>query len=513
MNQTNTRTCLGQCLRISSLSLWLGGPLTSVIVVLGLVGTSLGLRVLVKKRVGGEELRRSLGFLAAWDAILLGSSLSYYGLRRSCDLILSNVDLARPFAQLTVIAHPLISTSYTASSLHLLLLTGQRYVAIAFPLWSAKASFRFFQPQLFVSFLALTVHLPSFFEMQLGCCKKISPEMIESTAQPSWLRLNSSYALYWRLIFVKAGLTTLLPSFLVGALSLGLVSELRKASRLRRQLTSLRYPDQRGDDLDAERITSTILLVISGKCLASHLLPSVLDVWDVWVHQTGGRWPDWLAVDQFMIVVEISNFLVVANSATNAMVYVSGRQAKALASCWNKSIAPDSLLQPDVELVEPASLISRSKAQRLRLTNAALWLQEGARSRIQVALFVGAPDMWERLDRGWKVQESAPNFFQSHTESLERFINQLVKYSNDETELFVQSAIDKVVQSHLRAGVYIQAEDWARLRVSLVREATASGSSCHNTQMTEEAWDIFLDYLRCCYQTLEQIQLDRTEIT
>ncbi len=64
---------------------------------------------------------------------------------------------------------------------------------------------------------------------------------------------------------------------------------------------------------------TVILTVVVVKFLLSHSLPAALDFWECFFDFRQH-------IDLFRLLVTVSNLLVVLNSSTNWLVYISGRQ-------------------------------------------------------------------------------------------------------------------------------------------------------------------------------------------
>ena len=289
--------------------------MTTVVVLLGVLGNAWGWWGLHKGRQSGRAVASTLGALALWDSGLLLSVLGYYSLAHSIPLVGGHFD-PNLFASLTAVLHPLTQTCYTASSLVVLALTAQRYRAVSRPLllgfrlfsgsvrrpWlssAARSCRRLATVPIAISLLCLILHLPTCFEVRVGTCWSSREAVWQARPVPTRLRRNWAYAQFWRMLLVKLCLTTAGPSVAVAALSAGLLLALRRARTERVRLSSRQSREALERELAREQATSWLLLAVTLKFCASHLLPSALDIWDATTFgrpQEAHRFPAYLAV-------------------------------------------------------------------------------------------------------------------------------------------------------------------------------------------------------------------------
>uniref|UniRef100_A0A0K0DE22 G_PROTEIN_RECEP_F1_2 domain-containing protein n=1 Tax=Angiostrongylus cantonensis TaxID=6313 RepID=A0A0K0DE22_ANGCA len=251
----------------------------------------------------GVVLAVSLIALAIWDTILLWCAFLYYAIRKLPIAINSDwLNILMPWF------HPFSQIANTAATWCVVAITWQRFMATRDPFRTprSKALVRSFRSERQVSFMycstyrrllrmpialsigAILLNVPAFFELYNYLCYKQEENRIAISVRPTALRLQSAYALYRlisRMIVVSIG-----PNLGILILTLLTVFMLRGSNRTRRKLFQMNE-----NFLDRN---------------ASRSLTFVLDLVEVTV-----------GVHNYYLV-DVSNFLVLLNSATNSLVFL-----------------------------------------------------------------------------------------------------------------------------------------------------------------------------------------------
>lgn len=89
----------------------ISGPLTTIVVVLGVIGNAKSVQVLTSIRMNAM-MASSLIALAVWDIILLVSSLGYFSLAASTRLLLGE---EWPLNNVSVVLHGVVALANTTS--------------------------------------------------------------------------------------------------------------------------------------------------------------------------------------------------------------------------------------------------------------------------------------------------------------------------------------------------------------------------------------------------------------
>ncbi|KJH43007.1 hypothetical protein DICVIV_10996 [Dictyocaulus viviparus] len=324
-------------------STMLNGYLTTALVILGTVGNVHGVRRvqvtnLDKKR--GVVLAVSLIALAVWDTILLWCAFFYYAIRKLPIAIYSDwLNLLMPWF------HPFSQIANTAATWCVVAITWQRFMATRDPFRASRSaalilpyrnerqiSFmycstyrRLLRLPIMLSIGSILLNVPAFFELYNYLCYKQEEDRIAISVRPTALRLQNAYVLYRmisRMIAVSIGpnLGILSESVFsrgkIGAfgasilvLTLLTVFMLRGSNRTRRQLFRMNE-DILDRNASREILQTLISIILVSKFLCFRSLTFVLDLVEVTV-----------GVHNYYLI-DVSNFLVLLNSATNSLVFL-----------------------------------------------------------------------------------------------------------------------------------------------------------------------------------------------
>ncbi len=184
-----------------------------------------------------------------------------------------------------------------------------------------------------MSFLAILTLLPCFFELRLHHCLNETADIWVPEAAPTRLRLIPAYKLVYRVILMNLIFTSFGPVLIISILSILIIRCLRLAAEDRSRMMESGRDVHCNFTTIQERRVSKALLFLFGKFLITHLLPTVIDIWEIIGYF------DHVIV--YQSIVDISNFLVVLNSATNFVIYLKTDQLCS-ASCRLLLTAPST---------------------------------------------------------------------------------------------------------------------------------------------------------------------------
>ncbi|KAI1723717.1 putative G-protein coupled receptor frpr-1 [Ditylenchus destructor] len=395
------------------------GYLTAFCVAAGSIGNVMSVkqvRFTNFDRNRGVALAVAIIVLAFWDTILLICALAYYGAK---NLLPSPPgDIA---TRVTPLFHAFSQIANTASIWSVVTITVQRYMATRDPfrttrwllyvasteineqnrvmfcsfrglggsgdrknvqnLWHYLKKYRsHLRVPIFLSTVAIMVNIPAFFEIHAIPCYLLTENRMGYGLQISDLRLNSYYKLWYKVVF-RMLVTSCGPNIFILSLTVLTVLLLRGSNRSRKQLFHMNDSAMDRYSSRATMLTMiSVMLVI--KFLLFRSLSFVLDIWEV---TFGLRH----RVHQYIYLVDISNFLVLLNSATNCLIIYRG-------SRWlHEKLAERNTVKRERQLglnninsKRRTALISTSWQQALRLTHA----QFG--SRVLYAMLLKNPQMF-----------------------------------------------------------------------------------------------------------------------
>ncbi len=316
------------------------GLITSTVALCGCFGNLLSIYMLHASRYAGRSLGYTITSLAIWDTLLLVAVLGYYSLANLFKLLQMPI---REDLQLhwSLIFQPVIVSTYAASAWLTMAITVQRYLAVRSPFHFLKncdhcccSSFNrvdwmtggWLQRQwkhvalpVAISLAAILVSIPSIFTLKVMSCWDGDQGMLRSMLNTTEVRSSSAYMLWYRLVLLKLVLTNSGPCLLIPVLAMGILRELRKVYMQRPILVLHRRSSEAAEEAQHERMMTIILTMVSVKFVLSHSLPAALDFWECFFDFRQ-------QIQLFRLLVSISNFLVVLNSSSNFLVYISGRQ-------------------------------------------------------------------------------------------------------------------------------------------------------------------------------------------
>uniref|UniRef100_A0A914X8W9 G-protein coupled receptors family 1 profile domain-containing protein n=1 Tax=Plectus sambesii TaxID=2011161 RepID=A0A914X8W9_9BILA len=325
-----------------SLASWLlNGPVTTVTAVLGALG-NLSSVFMLRMFAIRHTIRLYLSVLAGCNAVVCVCSLFFY----------SSGEMLRPFIgtnkllqHITVIFHPISNISMTATIWMLATVTSERHWAIWKPLQHrAIDTKRRAQTICIVLILiAFLFCLPTFFELRVAECRDAQHQRIEHLAWPTALRLDelylSIYSIGMNSIFITFG-----PFAIITCLTARMVFIVARARRERGCMDGSRVATRNGrapsgrpttgNDRGKES-TTVMLLAVAVKFLLCNYMQIALNVWE----KIGGS--EVSSSDIYSFCVDVSNYMIVANSASDCLIYIRWRK-KLLATRRKKELAASS---------------------------------------------------------------------------------------------------------------------------------------------------------------------------
>ncbi len=312
----------------------LNGPLSTTTIILGLVFNTLSIGVF---STGTDPERNHLpsspkrnpyaNYLVAlsiWDNLLLLSAFFLYNLTV---LLYGYRTATGLYVYIYPFSYPLGSISQTALIWTAVLLTLDRCLFIVQPLRQRPSSNpnrarRTLLAILAVSIFSILWGIPLIFEIRIANCLQstVGTELILLTVESTAFRTNQLHQ-YYRLVSSVA-VQSFAPILLLFFLIWRMCMELRKAQIIRRttleahQALSERETNNEQQQGQAETRDNCMLLCVAFKFLLARLLPAVLDISESIFDL------NYVINSQTLqIVANVSNALIVLNSATNFWVY------------------------------------------------------------------------------------------------------------------------------------------------------------------------------------------------
>ncbi|KAL3095262.1 hypothetical protein niasHS_007361 [Heterodera schachtii] len=121
---------------IRSLSLWLDGPITIIAVILAFVGCHFAVRFLARAGLN-RELTAALYTLCVCDAFLISMVVLYQSIEAS-SILFANANVMWDKQSSVLVTHGIVSSATTASTLLVVFITFQRFLVVRWPLRFAR---------------------------------------------------------------------------------------------------------------------------------------------------------------------------------------------------------------------------------------------------------------------------------------------------------------------------------------------------------------------------------------
>ncbi|VDP26048.1 unnamed protein product [Heligmosomoides polygyrus] len=457
-------------------STMVNGYMTTALVVLGTIGNVQGVRRvqvtnLDKKR--GVVLAVSLIALAIWDTALLWCAFFYYAIRKLPIAINSDwLNVLMPWF------HPFSQIANTAATWCVVAITWQRFMATRDPFRAPRSTVlvQSFRSERRISFMycstyrrllrmpialsvgAVLLNIPAFFELYNYICYNTEENRV---VRPTALRLQSAYALYRlisRMIAVSIG-----PNLILTLLT---VFMLRGSNRSRRQLfhMSENFLDR---NASREILQTLISIMLVSKFLCFRSLTFVLDLVEVTVG------------DYNYYLVDISNFLVILNSATNSLVFLK-------ASSWlNSRLVERKTMRRKKTVCDAGQLLGDRLSILTSTWRQAMALNENNPGlRILYAILRRQPNLFAAFrapNLMLYANDKVLNFFSCssttflflrYTEVADRitsFIGELLQMMKDgKPEEYIVMRIRRVGAIHFQHGIPFPSAVWREFKASTI---------------------------------------------
>ncbi|WKY13282.1 hypothetical protein Q1695_004247 [Nippostrongylus brasiliensis] len=499
-------------------SIIVNGYLTTALVILGTIGNVQGVRRvqvtnLDKKR--GVVLAVSLIALAIWDTALLWFAFLYYAIRKLPIAINSDfLNMLMPWF------HPFSQIANTAATWCVVAITWQRFMATRDPFRAPRSAalMQSFRSERRISFMycstyrrllrmpialsvgAILLNIPAFFELSNYICFNTEENRVAISVRPTALRLQSAYALYRlisRMIVVSIG-----PNLMILILTLLTVFMLRGSNRSRRQLFQM---SENFLDRNASReiLQTLISIMLVSKFLCFRSLTFVLDLVEVTIG------------DYNFYLVDISNCLVILNSATNSLVFLK-------ASSWLNSRLVErktmrrkkTVCDAGQLLGDRLSILSSSWQQALALND------NNPGMRILYSILRRQPNLFAVfrapglvLYANDKIEaEMLSLFTNGNTKSVDlvgnskymevaqritTFISELLQMMKDgKPEEYIVMRIRRVGAIHFQHGIPFPSAVWREFKSSTISIVSECEFKSHDERDGAlDAWNIFVSFI------------------
>ncbi|VDK45167.1 unnamed protein product [Anisakis simplex] len=307
------------------------GPVTTIVAVFGVCSNLFSLNILRSLAIR-PSIRLYLSVLAIANSFVSFCSIWYYSLAEILKPLFGTISF---FQYLTVIMHPVSFLSITVAVWMLLIVTAARYFALAYPLRHRvhDSVERARYVYICILLIAILYSVPTLFEMRLSdACSEllINPPKSNSICI---MVLDCSIATLFNCSLymatnVKGCQITLIETgkyYLSVALSSTVLDHTISTSVFRVALS--------GRSSNQEN-TTVMLLVVAVKFLLCNYLMIAVNIWEL---LAGSK----IAVGKlYKFIVELSNLLVVANSASDSIVYLRWRRKPARKSSYSNVFKP-----------------------------------------------------------------------------------------------------------------------------------------------------------------------------
>lgn len=517
-------TLLNDCFRLPETEIYrmfstmVNGYMTTALVVLGTIGNVQGVRRvqvtnLDKKR--GVVLAVSLIALAIWDTALLWCAFFYYAIRKLPIAINSDwLNVLMPWF------HPFSQIANTAATWCVVAITWQRFMATRDPFRAPRSTVlvQSFRSERRISFMycstyrrllrmpialsvgAVLLNIPAFFELYNYICYNTEENRVAISVRPTALRLQSAYALYRlisRMIAVSIG-----PNLSILILTLLTVFMLRGSNRSRRQLfhMSENFLDR---NASREILQTLISIMLVSKFLCFRSLTFVLDLVEVTVG------------DYNYYLVDISNFLVILNSATNSLVFLKasswlnsrlverktmrrkktvcdagqllGDRLSILASTWRQAMALNEN-NPGLRILYAILRRQPNLFAAFRAPNLMLYANDKVEGEM-MALFTNGSTRSYDLVTNTKYTEVA--------DRITSFIGELLQMMKDgKPEEYIVMRIRRVGAIHFQHGIPFPSAVWREFKASTINIISECEFKNHDERDAAlDAWNIFVSFI------------------
>ncbi|CAJ0933875.1 unnamed protein product, partial [Mesorhabditis belari] len=301
-------------------SLLFDGPLSLIVIVLGVVGNLYSLRVLFRTSINTAMLV-SLTGLAVWDVVLLVTAFMHHSIWASLHYLQIAESLWDPWA---VALNGLLECAHITSTWMLIVVSAERFFAVTRPFHSA-ASMRgkprrpsyarliggLIRLPLVLTALACLLTLPCSFEYRLIPCTHNDQTLNQKVKTD--LMLNPYYKVLFHTLLLSI-MKTFGPFVVITLLTASTVKGLRESMDCRALILLEQGKEHLfAADQDKTRSLQMISVLLLGKFL-------LLRCWPTAVAVAGVFFGD--GIIERLLPANASEFLLLLNSATNSFVFV-----------------------------------------------------------------------------------------------------------------------------------------------------------------------------------------------
>lgn len=335
-------------------SFWINGVLTMCLIVVGVVGNVAIVTSLACNTKKWLALYYYFMAFAIWNTALLVSTVFVYSMPAlrpdESEVSMKGYD---DFINLSLIGYPMANCGMTAAIWLVLSLTVERYVAVVKPfhLISSTPKRRARYVVAAISILAPLYNIPLFFELEV--VRAPGGEVVD--VKKTDLRDHPLYKIAYRIVG-NAAFLSIVPLLSIVIMSIRIVYVVRTLTNEDRY-NSFSENDQEYNLMDPNVPTYTVdrrrsslsrchskmlkhnthrthltLAALAAKFVLCYTLPTLLNILEIAVE------PSTLTQCGMAFLVDVSNFMVVCDSAMNGFLYFSWRRKLAL--YYRKQQAP-----------------------------------------------------------------------------------------------------------------------------------------------------------------------------
>ncbi|CAJ0572754.1 unnamed protein product, partial [Mesorhabditis spiculigera] len=298
-------------------SLWLiSGPLSLIFAMLSTLGNLYSLSILCKLNIR-RSVRFYLSVLAVANICISQCTLWYYALAETIRPVFGSIAF---LILLTVFVHPVSSFSFALSIWMLLTVTADRYFALSRPLQHRASESRQRAQRISagIAIAAAIFSIPTAFELRLSYDCDPFQEVSKPKILPTNLRIDDNYLLIYHLV-LNAMFVCLGPLLLLTYLTFRMIFIVYSARKLRCSLEARSSSCLKTGNENTTRMLLTVVV----KFLICNAPSMLLNLWE----KVGGYFGavgagEAVSTPAFKYCVELSNLLVVINSASDSIVYM-----------------------------------------------------------------------------------------------------------------------------------------------------------------------------------------------
>ncbi|EGT30915.1 CBN-GLB-33 protein [Caenorhabditis brenneri] len=485
-------------------SILINGYISTAVIVLGTIGNLNGVKsvhMTALDRNKGVVLGVSMLALAFWDTVLLWSALFYYGIKRMGLPESFHIDQLN---QMVPFFHMFSHIANTASTWCVVAITLQRFMATRDPFRTSRSTVimqsfrserrisfiycatyrRLFKMPAILSITAVFLNLPSFWEIECSPCFSTATNTVKLQLVPTWLRLNPNYSVYR--LFIRMFLVSVGPNILIIVVSACTLFFLRGSNRSRRQLFKMtdnlleRYASR-------ESMNTMIAVLLVAKFLLFRSVTFVLDIMEVTVGLTN------------YYMIDISNFLVLVNSATNCLIYLKATEWLSSKLVERKTIKRKKTICDSGQLLgDRLSILISSWEKANEMTNGEIGVRV-AWNMVRKHPTMCKADEPEKVSllNGSCKRSIDHAKFQEIGGRISAFISELLELmQNNQPESYIVMRVRRVGAVHYDKGIVFTSSVWKEFKHTIQTIISeVQFSSPQEREAALDAWNIFISFI------------------